>query len=174
MTYGQLGWLALVTMALLVTSACSPMFVDEINRVAQENGISESALVRRGLIGYAPRIVGDEMQIVAIGPDHASIRLTVVANHRPVTAGRAVLIAGGAAREEAAPCCGFFFGAAGSDIQEVVVKIPAGEFRGRMVDGLWLVVAPVDHIDPSTVEWQFIRSDGSVAQSGAGVLAPGS
>lgn len=160
--------MATMVMALL---GCAIPLANEVDRLASENGLAGSTLVRRGAIGYAPRVVNGTLQVVAVGLDQGEDGLAIVATHHPALVGRAVIIAGGAATGENPPCCAFVFGTATADVRSVRVEIAATQASVAVEDGLWLVVMPIDEIDPSRVFWEFVGEDGRILEAGAGPLA---
>jgi hypothetical protein len=155
-------------------SGCALLPIDDIERIADAQGFDPSAIVRAGGVGYVTNLDGDELQVVALSRLEGPTGTSVVASSRPVTFGRAVLITGGAAVGSRPPCCVFVYGTAGPDVQQVAIETPSDHLDARVRNGSWLVVLPVDDINPQDVAWRFVRQDGVNAASGTGPLQPGS
>lgn len=132
-----------------------------------------SALWHRGPLSYELRPVSSGLQVVVFTAAASGDRVSVIADADPVPEDGAVAIALGRPQEETGPCCGFFFGTAPRFASNVVIRAHGKEYSAGVANRLWLIVAPLTRLDPSSVEWAFLTSTGAVIAQGHGSMLRG-
>ena len=156
----RIGVLGVVSLGL---AACG-IFGPDFRSLAAAAKVNPDSLVVRGSLAYGLRDTANLLEVVAISSE-GDVRMVA---SRTAERSNSTSIASGGGKGEVESCCVFVYGTAGPNVVKVEVQSLQGNGTAVVHAGAWLVLLPVNDVDPPQVAWTFVGANEAVVEQGAG------